>query len=114
MLAAGALVWAFQWRKNDQPIPWRLLVGGALAWGSHFLLDSFYNHGRGIAIYWPFSTATLALPLPWFTTLKGTPPSLDLPNLRICAIELAFYLPWLLLALIWRWRRRKCVAETGL
>jgi hypothetical protein len=27
-----------------------------------------YIHGKGIAVFWPFSEARLALPLPWFAT----------------------------------------------
>jgi membrane-bound metal-dependent hydrolase YbcI (DUF457 family) len=32
---------------------WHVLVGAPLVWLSHLLLDSFYNTGIGIAIYWP-------------------------------------------------------------
>lgn len=46
-----------------------LLAGGVAAWYSHLLLDTFYNHGKGLAMFWPLSDARLALPIPWFTTM---------------------------------------------
>ena len=48
-----------------------VLAAGAAAWLSHLLLDSFYSHGQGIAIFWPFSQARLVLPIPWFDVLDG-------------------------------------------
>jgi hypothetical protein len=68
---------------------WRGLLAGVLAWQSHFLLDSFYNHHKGVAIFWPASTARLDLALPWFRTLPGW--ALDAVTLRIVVIEAAFY-----------------------
>lgn len=47
-----------------------LVIGGAVAWYSHLLLDTFYNHGQGLAMFWPLSDARLALPIPWFTTMN--------------------------------------------
>src|SRR5262245_59028329 len=35
----------------------KVLGGGMCAWLSHLVLDSFYNHGRGVAIFWPVSDA---------------------------------------------------------
>lgn len=62
---------------------------GVLAWQSHLLLDSFYNHHRGVAIFWPISRARLDLALPWFRTLRGW--TLDVTTLRILLVEAAFY-----------------------
>ena len=47
-----------------------VVAGGAAAWLSHLLLDSFYSHGYGIRIFWPFSDAALSLPVPWFHVLQ--------------------------------------------
>ncbi len=47
-----------------------LIYFGAFAWYSHLLLDSFYNHGRGIGVMWPLGEGRLNLPLPWFETLR--------------------------------------------
>lgn len=70
-----------------------LFVMGSLAWLSHLLLDSFYNHGGGIAIFWPFSPAHLILTMPWFSIVPNTPPPLTWAHIRIFAIEFAFYAP---------------------
>jgi len=75
---------------------------GIAAWLSHLLLDSFYNHGRGIAIYWPLSEGRFELSMPWFSTLHGSW-ALDDHTARVVAIELAFYSPLVLGALAFRW-----------
>ena len=67
-----------------------LLVGGGLAWYSHLLLDSFYSHGKGIAAFWPFSGASLALPIPCFESMELNP-LFCLHNLRVFAVEVAVY-----------------------
>jgi membrane-bound metal-dependent hydrolase YbcI (DUF457 family) len=74
----------------------KVLSGGVAAWLSHLVLDSFYNHGRGVPIFWPLSDAHLALPIPWFSVAPFPPLSLAL--LQECAIEFASYLPLALLA----------------
>lgn len=77
---------------------WPVLIGGALAWLSHLLLDSFYNHGKGIMIYWPFSEARLALPIPWFGLGIGSPIQIA----QVLLIEFVSYFPLLLLAIFLR------------
>jgi hypothetical protein len=74
----------------------KVLYAGMVAWLSHVVLDSFYNHGRGVAIFWPLSDARLALPLPWFSVAPFPPFNLAL--LQECAIEFASYVPLVLLA----------------
>jgi hypothetical protein len=81
----------------------RAFAGFALAWSSHMLLDSLYSHGRGIAIFWPLSDAHLALPIPWFHTVRLHPWD-HAHNLSVFLVELAFYAP--LLALCIYLRRR--------
>lgn len=83
----------------------RTILGGSIAWLSHPVLDSFYNHGRGIAVLWPFSDARLALPVPWFSTLQGcSPPQLNMYTLKVCSIEFLAYVPLLLIAGFCRYR----------
>jgi membrane-bound metal-dependent hydrolase YbcI (DUF457 family) len=82
---------------------WPVIIGGAAAWLSHLLLDSFYNHGLGIAIFWPFSPARLALPMPWFRTWSSVSPPLNADTFYICLVEALFYGPILLLAVVWRY-----------
>lgn len=73
----------------------RMIAGGVAAWLSHFLLDSMYNHGLGIAIYWPVSSGSLAWPVPWFSTLEHSPPPLNMHTFRVFAVEFLCYLPLL-------------------
>lgn len=72
---------------------------GAGAWLSHLLLDSFYNHDRGVAIYWPFSNGRLNFSMPWFNTLDLSQSVVSRHNLSIYGIELAAYLPILIIGL---------------
>jgi membrane-bound metal-dependent hydrolase YbcI (DUF457 family) len=73
-----------------------LLLAGELAWLSHLLLDTLYNHGRGIQLFWPLSSFRLALPVPWFSVIHL--PLLQFDNFRIFLVELICYLPIFLLA----------------
>lgn len=81
---------------------WRLITTGILAWNSHLLLDTFYNHGKGLAMFWPYSDARVALMMPWFSHL-------DLSNLwswhnvRVALVELMSY--GSILSLAWLIRR---------
>ena len=71
-------------------IPWHLYVGEALAWYSHLLLDSFYNHGRGIRVYWPFGDGRWRLPIPWFSIMQREP-LFGRHNRRVWLIEAVAY-----------------------
>jgi hypothetical protein len=94
------------WRRG---VSYALIAGAAAAWLSHFPLDAMYNHGRGVAIYWPFSAAVLNLPLPWFDTLDMRQPLTAAANARVFMVEALVYLPLLGGALVGRhiWRRRR-------
>jgi hypothetical protein len=99
---------------RDRPGDWRMRGLGAAAWFSHLLLDTFYNHGHGVGIFWPFSTATLALPIPWFSVLVPPMWPLTLQGLRIGLIEFISYAPLVLMTLyirnreiVWYSARRK-------
>ncbi len=80
----------------------KIFFAGTLAWLSHLLLDSFYNHGKGIAIYWPFSDGRLNFSIPWFSTLQPPPPPLTSQAIEVYTIELLFYLPIFLFCLYLR------------
>jgi len=60
----------------------------SMAWLSHLLLDSFYNHGYGVSIFWPFSDKSLNLAIPWFSIL---PDQFSVNSIRIYTIEFLFY-----------------------
>lgn len=74
----------------------RIAVAGAVCWISHLLLDCLYNHGLGLAMFWPLSDARLDLALPWFAVLgrEGSP-----SPTHIYAVEGLFYGSLLLLCL---------------
>jgi membrane-bound metal-dependent hydrolase YbcI (DUF457 family) len=76
-------------------VPKYLLVGGAAAWLSHLLLDTLYAHGHGLAMFWPFSSWALALPVPLFSGLGSCRRVLTLPGLRTVAIEFLCFSPLL-------------------
>jgi len=82
----------------------KVVIAWTATWFSHMLLDSMYNHGQGIGIFWPFSDAHLTLPLPWFETLTW-PPKSD-HNLRVFLIELSVYGALLAVCLFVRSRRK--------
>ena len=65
------------------------MVAWSIAWLSHLPLDSMYAHGQGIAIFWPFSDAHLAMPVSWFETLNL--PARSEHNLRVFRIELLVF-----------------------
>lgn len=77
-------------------VPFQCVAFGTGAWLSHLILDSFYNHGRGVAIYWPFSDGRLNFSVPWFDTLDLTQSIISRHNMSVYAIEFAAYLPVLL------------------
>ena len=78
---------------------WRFLGLAAMAWLSHLLLDSFYNHGRGIAIFWPVSKSRLNLAMPWFANFDLSQPIFCSHNLAVFGIEFIAYAPILLAAI---------------
>jgi len=91
IILLGAVCHFSQFARNRIPV--RCLLLGAAAWMSHLLLDSFYNHGRGIAIFWPISDARLNLAIPWFRTLDLSQSVLNARNLAVLGIEAVAYGP---------------------
>ena len=88
-----------------------IIFAVTVAWLSHFVLDSLYNHGQGIGIYWPFSDNKLALPISWFSTLQATPAVFSVHNLKVIFIELLAYVPIFLVAFFARKRYVKSHAH---
>ena len=103
-LICVAIAMARLFATNTRYGSWRFLSLAAMAWLSHLLLDSFYNHGRGIAIFWPVSSGRLKLPIPWFGNwdLKQSIVSRD--NLTVFGIEFIAYAPILLAAILISYR----------
>ena len=88
-----------------------IILAVPVAWLSHFVLDSLYNHGQGVSIFWPFSANKLALPISWFSTLQATPAFFSVHNLKVFFIELLVYVPIFLVAFFARKRYVKSHAR---
>jgi membrane-bound metal-dependent hydrolase YbcI (DUF457 family) len=89
---------------------WTTLRLGMAAWFSHMLLDALYNHGQGVRIFWPFSAATLALPISWFSVLPNPTLPITTQEIRIGLIEFCSYAPLVLISMaarnrdtVWCW-----------
>jgi hypothetical protein len=80
-----------------------VVLGAAAAWLSHLLLDMFYNHNRGLAMFWPLSGARLSLAIPWLGALGGHFNRFDAHTVRVLLIELASFGSLFALALAGRW-----------
>ncbi len=70
---------------------WIIITGASLAWLSHLLLDTFYSHGKGLLMFWPFSGYRLALPIPWFSVVHITSDPLTREQTQSLLAEFAFY-----------------------
>ena len=88
----------------DSRVGFRVLLFWSLTWLSHMVLDSMYNHGLGIGVFWPFSDAHLVLPVPWFETL--TWPPITEHNRHVFLTEIAVFGAVLAACLLLRHRRR--------
>ena len=95
------------WRKYSinskfQGIRWQLMLGGSLAWLSHLLLDTFYNHRKGLLMFWPVSDARLAIPIPWLAVVSRPFLPVSAGNLRILLLDFLTFFPLVILAIIIR------------
>lgn len=75
------------------------MIGMAIAWFSHLLLDSLYNHAIGMHIYWPFSEAKFALPVSWLS-IGDKDHIFSLHNVKVALLEILTFGPLLLLAFV--------------
>lgn len=96
--------------KLQKLFAWSLLLAGVEAWYSHLLLDTFYNHGKGLAVYWPLSDGRIALPIPWFRTLSADQ-VFCWRNFRVAAIEAVCY--GMVLAAAWVLYRKKSRSQAA-
>ena len=108
-LGLGVIAWTlihFGRHLANVDVSARLQLAGLFAWMSHFLLDTFYSHGKGVRLFWPVSDARLALPIPVFDTLGGWPPAMNGHTARVFGIELAAYGVLLGAVCFMRWTRK--------
>lgn len=106
-LLASLMALLLLWPRFNARYGVMVIVAWSIAWLSHLPLDSMYSHGLGIAIFWPFSDAHLAMPVSWFETISL--PARSEQNLRVFAIEALVFGAVLVacVSLRWAWLRKK-------
>lgn len=104
LITIAALAWRAA-RPLRQILTTRIFLLGTFCWLSHLLLDSFYNHGQGIYIGWPWLDLRLNFPVPCFRIVDLELPLWHTRNLSVFAIELLAYIPGLALCIGFRLRR---------
>ncbi len=99
ILAAGNLtIWFF--RKRIPGLEWKLILLGNLAVLSHLLLDTFYNHGKGLMLFWPVSGARTALPIPWLAIMPSPFFPITEAHVKVLLLELVTFAPLLILVIL--------------
>jgi membrane-bound metal-dependent hydrolase YbcI (DUF457 family) len=94
LLLELVLAWRFRGRE---PVGWRVMLGLTVAWYSHLLLDTLYNHAQGLAIFWPVSDKSVALPVPWLS--RGDREYLfSLHNVMVAVYEFLTFAPLVVIA----------------
>jgi len=88
-LLASLMALLLFWPTFHAKVGVKVIAAWSIAWLSHLPLDSMYAHGQGIAIFWPFSEAHLAMPVPWFETVSL--PARTVENLRVFGVETAVF-----------------------
>jgi membrane-bound metal-dependent hydrolase YbcI (DUF457 family) len=83
--------------RGRRPVTWGVMIGLAFAWYSHILLDTFYNHGWGLPVLWPFSDARLALPIPWLS-IGNKNDIFSIHNVKVAVLEILTFGPFLVMA----------------
>lgn len=100
--------------RNSPYFTNRMLLGAALAWYSHLLLDTMYNRAgeQGYEMFWPLSDARAALPIPWL--LQGDKVHiLSWHNVSVAFFEILTFGGLLLAAVAMkRWRSSNSIAST--
>jgi hypothetical protein len=104
IIASITLVMALMARPLHLKVHWRIISALSLAWLSHLLLDTFYNHGFGLKMFWPLSNTSLAFPIPWFHTIDVSAGYLAWHNLQEFILELASFSLLAIAACFLRWR----------
>lgn len=116
-LAIVVIVAAIKLFARDNPyLSNRMLCGGALAWYSHLLLDSFYDRqgADGYEMFWPIRDVKLSLPIPWL--LQGDKEHLfSWHNVSVAFFEvLTFGTPLLLVVALKHYWHRESTNPAGL
>ena len=107
IIIIGLVFLAFCQKCQESIGGFKTVIFGVITWLSHFLLDSFYNHGKGVAIFWPFSDAHLTLPIPWFEIIGGFPIKWNHHTFHVLLIEFVSYFPLVIIGFTIRKFSRK-------
>jgi membrane-bound metal-dependent hydrolase YbcI (DUF457 family) len=85
------------WFRGQRPVTVGVMIGLGLAWYSHILLDSFYNHAWGVPYLWPISDARLRLPISWLSP-GNRADIFSMHNVKVAVYEILTFGPLLVLA----------------
>jgi inner membrane protein len=96
-LAVGLMA-ALAARKLGWPVV-RTMLATTFAVGSHALLDVLSAGGRGLPLFWPFSSARFVSPIRIFSDAPRGLALLSWPGITAVAIELAICLPVMIYAM---------------
>lgn len=100
-LTCGVLLLLMAGRRH-----WRAVLGYALAFASHGILDFMTTKvGGGVKLLWPFSAERLMLGLVGLSEIPSRMPPADV--LQALVVESVIFVPLLLVILLWRGRVRK-------
>lgn len=106
-LAGVGIGLVFLARAANSRASGRLVLAALCAWMSHFLLDTFYAHGKGIGLFWPLSKAKVSLPIPIFETLGKYPRTIGWHMAPVFVTEFATYGLLFVAACVWRYARHR-------
>ncbi len=96
VLIGGFLAFKYKGRPPFTPT---MLLAGAIAWYSHILLDSLYNHAIGLEVGWPLFDYRMAWPVSWLS--PGNKHDIfSMHNVKVAVYEVLTFGPLLMLSLI--------------
>jgi hypothetical protein len=101
-----ATLWFWRIRRRGCAAEWKLVLLGNLAVLSHLLLDTFYNHGKGLILFWPFSDVRTAFPIPWLAVMQAPFFPINEGHVRIWLLEFVTFAPFLFLILLMEYLRK--------
>lgn len=96
VIIAAAVSWMALVRRRKFLEERRLILLGSLAVISHLLLDTFYNHGQGLMLFWPLSESRQAFPIPWLSVLWPPYWPVTERHMTVWLLEFATFAPLLL------------------
>jgi membrane-bound metal-dependent hydrolase YbcI (DUF457 family) len=85
--------------RGRPPFTPTMLIAGAIAWYSHILLDTMYNHAIGLEVGWPLFDYRLRLPVSWQS--PGNKHAIfSMHNVKVAVYEILTFGPLLMLSIL--------------